>query len=80
MVDYWTLGCLVFEMVMGYPPFRAKGRNKKDFYEVIKKGEYNMPVNLDEDLSDFIKSLLIVNVAALSSSPLKDWGQKAVPR
>lgn len=67
-------------MVMGYPPFRAKGRNKKDFYEVIKKGEYNMPVNLDEDLSDFIKSLLIVNVAALSSSPLKDWGQKAVPR
>lgn len=26
-VDYWGLGCIIFEMVFGTPPFRARERD-----------------------------------------------------
>jgi protein kinase A len=34
-VDLWTLGCFIFEMSFGYPPFRSN--NKKDLYQQIQK-------------------------------------------
>lgn len=26
MVDYWCLGCLIMEMVVGHPPFECENR------------------------------------------------------
>lgn len=37
MVDYWTLGCLIYEMLLGFPPFEAKGRTNQELYAKIKQ-------------------------------------------
>ena len=35
MVDYWTFGCLIYEMLVGAPPFRHQ--NRQLLYEAIKQ-------------------------------------------
>ena len=32
--DWWTLGCILFEMTVGYPPF--SGNNRQELFERIK--------------------------------------------
>lgn len=32
-VDWWCLGCLIYEMVLGYPPFESQ--NRMELFEMI---------------------------------------------
>lgn len=32
-VDWWCLGCLIYEMVLGYPPFES--HNRMELFEMI---------------------------------------------
>lgn len=34
MVDYWTYGCLIYEMLVGNPPFNNK--NQQVLFETIR--------------------------------------------
>jgi CRP-like cAMP-binding protein len=55
-VDYWALGVLIFEMVVGAPPFYAE--EPMDVYEKILGGNPAMPSFFTRNLSDLIKKLL----------------------
>ena len=35
IVDYWTFGCLIYEMLMGFPPFQASNKNQKVLFDTI---------------------------------------------
>ena len=55
-VDYWALGVLIFEMVVGQPPFYAE--DPMEVYEKILTGNPVMPSFFTRNLSDLVKKLL----------------------
>lgn len=42
-VDYWALGCLVYEMLFGTTPFYARGIDQKGLFKRIVRGKWNIP-------------------------------------
>jgi len=61
-VDWWALGILVYEMMVGIPPFF--NRNKHKMYNLIKSGSINFPdpvkhkIFVSDDAKDLIVKLL----------------------
>lgn len=58
-VDYWALGCLVFEMMVGRPPFYHS--NEKILYNMILTENYQRDLIEDDIAADFISKLLEKN-------------------
>ena len=56
MVDFWMLGCIIFEMLVGKTPFEHK--NKKTTVDMINTGCYKNNLILDPDAKDIISKLL----------------------
>jgi len=61
-VDWWTLGILVYEMLVGQPPF--VGNTQLDTYHKITRGKYKMPTTFSRDTKDLISRLLMHNPAS----------------
>ena len=57
-VDMWSLGILIYELVIGCPPF--EGDNIEEIFEGIKKGKYIFPNNIEISFEciNFINGLL----------------------
>jgi len=61
-VDWWAFGILIYEMLVGYPPFRC--RNSLMLYELITKSELSFPdpkkvgIELTSEAKDIIMRLL----------------------
>jgi len=56
-VDWWTLGCLIYEMICGYPPFSDRVKTK--MYDNIAQNKFTIPEFLPESLKDLINRLLV---------------------
>jgi len=56
-VDYWSLGCILFEFLAGFPPFSGgtpdeTWTNLKNWSKVLKRPEYDKPEDLIFNLTD----------------------------
>ncbi|XP_075159503.1 protein kinase, cAMP-dependent, catalytic subunit 3 [Haematobia irritans] len=55
-VDWWALGILIYEMLVGYPPFYDE--NPFGIYEKILSGKIEWPRHIDPSAKDLVKKLL----------------------
>jgi len=55
-VDWWALGILIYEMLVGYPPFFDESPFR--IYEKILEGKLQFPKWVDSRAKDLIKGLL----------------------
>lgn len=58
-VDFYTLGVLFYEMVVGLPPHYSE--NKLQMYNDIKTKTVRIPYALGEHLRDLLERLLKIN-------------------
>jgi serine/threonine protein kinase len=59
-VDYWSLGVLVFEMLVGFPPF-TDSTTMGLFAKIREPGKLVIPDHVSPEAQHFIRSLLVVD-------------------
>uniref|UniRef100_A0A5F4VUD1 cAMP-dependent protein kinase n=1 Tax=Callithrix jacchus TaxID=9483 RepID=A0A5F4VUD1_CALJA len=60
-VDWWTLGVLIYEMAVGFPPFYADQRNS--VFQNILSGKVRFPSHVSSDLKNLLRNLLQVDLS-----------------
>jgi serine/threonine protein kinase len=73
-VDWWCLGCLIYELVYGMPPFFVKNRNH--MYDKITQDEPFYPKNWSKKIRSLLPLLLeknpeirLANISEIKSHP-----------
>ncbi|CDW57202.1 Pkinase and PH 3 domain containing protein [Trichuris trichiura] len=59
--DYWALGCMLYQMLSGLPPFRAP--NEYLIFQKITKLDYSFPEGFNEVAMDLVQKLLVLEPA-----------------
>ena len=64
-VDWWSLGCVIFEMIAGRAPFGdSEHMSKFEIFNRINAGKFSFPKNVSPHARTLIKGLLTVNPGA----------------
>ncbi|QRW11398.1 3-phosphoinositide dependent protein kinase-1 [Ceratobasidium sp. AG-Ba] len=65
--DVWAIGCIIFQMLAGRPPF--KGGSEYLTLERVKRLEYVIPDRFDMTAGELVKSILVLDPAARPTIP-----------
>jgi len=71
--DWWTLGILLYEMLVGQPPF--VGPTPVETYHLTMRGKYRLPLNFPKAAKALISKLL-VHHPALRLGCMKDGAKE----
>lgn len=61
LTDYYSIGILAYELIVGNPPFRRDGGDLKQLAEKIAYEQPKLPSDISEEFKDFILRLLCKN-------------------
>ena len=62
-VDWWALGILTYEMIVGFPPFYTGSNNNLKMYDLIRKKPVYFPdparhkIRMSDECKDFISKV-----------------------
>lgn len=73
----WSLGVLMYEFLVGSPPFEAQGHHET--YKKISRVEIRWPSHISADARDLISKLLVKDPSArmsLADVALHPWIKK----
>lgn len=59
--DYWALGVLIFEMLVGDPPFKSSSGDPWDTFRRTLSGRFFVPNFISDGAADLIYKLLQVS-------------------
>ncbi len=68
--DYWALGVLIFEMLVGDPPFQSLTGDPWDTFRRTLSGRFYVPNFVSDQGADIIFKLLQARHAAVSCKQL----------
>ncbi|KXJ22011.1 3-phosphoinositide-dependent protein kinase 1 [Exaiptasia diaphana] len=57
--DIWALGCIIYQLLSGLPPFRAG--NEYQIFQKINKLEYEFPSGFPSSPKDLVEKILILD-------------------
>jgi len=57
--DLWALGCIIYQMIAGRPPFRAISEFL--IFQKVSKGEFQYPKGFPDVVKDLINKLLVLD-------------------
>ncbi|OUS46293.1 CALK protein [Ostreococcus tauri] len=57
-IDYWSIGCFAYELIVGFPPFQSTSR--ESIYSLITARHFRVPAFVSEEASDFIHKCLVL--------------------
>lgn len=60
-VDTWALGCVMYTLLIGHPPFETK--SLRETYNRIRNNEYTIPSRISDSAAKLIQKMLHANPA-----------------
>ncbi|XP_058799854.1 protein kinase C [Phymastichus coffea] len=75
-VDWWALGVLMYEMMVGQPPFEAD--NEDDLFESILRDDVLYPVWLSDEAVSILKGFMTKNPARRLGCAAANGGESAI--